>query len=113
MLGVDWLCGGSISGVAIVGYSFGGAVAISADALDGRVTTVVAMSAPQPCPSSRRAHYWLHGDADEILPLSCQEIHRRAREPKRLLVYPGARHGLDECRAQLDADLEAWLMAET
>jgi alpha-beta hydrolase superfamily lysophospholipase len=52
----------------------------------------------------------MHGTADEVLPDACsRDLHRRAREPKRLILYPGCRHGLDECRAAVDRDLLAWL----
>ena len=50
------------------------------------------------------------GTADEILPDACShDIHARAREPKELVLYPGCRHGLDECRDALDRDLTGWI----
>ncbi|WP_176132907.1 alpha/beta hydrolase [Hymenobacter sp. CRA2] len=52
----------------------------------------------------------VHGTADEILPDDCsRNIYQRAREPKELRLYPGCRHGLDECRQQVDGDVVAWL----
>ena len=52
----------------------------------------------------------IHGLDDEVLAATCgQEIHRRARPPKELILYPGCRHGLDECREALDRDLLVWL----
>ncbi|HYE07774.1 MAG TPA: dienelactone hydrolase family protein [Planctomycetota bacterium] len=115
--GLDWLCAaGAIRRVALVGHSFGGAVVIAVGS-DPRVSTVVAMSsqtlgadgadaiAPRPL-------LVLHGEDDEVLPAACSRwIHRRAREPKRLILYPGARHGLDQCRDALDRDLIDWLLA--
>lgn len=101
--------------VALVGHSFGGAVVISAGALSPSVTAVVAMSsqtygtdlAPRLSP---RPLLVLHGTDDEILPHRCSEsIYERARQPKELLLYPGCRHGLDECRDQVDADVVRWL----
>ncbi|TGE23085.1 alpha/beta hydrolase [Hymenobacter metallicola] len=102
-------------GVALVGHSFGGAVVISAGALSEAVTAVVAMSSqtygtdltPQVSP---RPLLLLHGTEDEILSAACsQDIYRRARQPKELVLYPGCHHGLDECREQVDHDLVAWL----
>ncbi|UOQ71953.1 alpha/beta hydrolase [Hymenobacter cellulosilyticus] len=101
--------------IALVGHSFGGAVVIAAGALSEAVTAVVAMSsqtygtnlAPQVSP---RPLLLLHGTADEILPATCSEmIYARAREPKELKLYPNCRHGLDECREQVDHDVVAWL----
>ena len=103
-------------GVALVGHSFGGAVVISAGALSAAVTAVVAMSsqtygtdlAPQVSP---RPLLLVHGTADEILPDACsQNIYDRARDPKELRLYRGCRHGLDECREQVDADVVSWLL---
>jgi hypothetical protein len=53
---------------------------------------------------------FIHGEADEVLPSRCsRELHARAKKPKGLILYPGCRHGLDECRDALDADLRDWL----
>jgi hypothetical protein len=35
-------------------------------------------------------------------------VFERAHEPKKLLLYP-CRHGLDECRDEIDRDLAEWL----
>ena len=104
--------------VALVGHSFGGAVVISAGALSDDITAVVAMSsqtygtdlAPQISP---RPLLLLHGTADEILSHRCSEnIYARARQPKELLLYNGCRHGLDECREQVDEAVTSWLTKE-
>ena len=104
--------------VALVGHSFGGAVVISAGALGDDITAVVAMSsqtygtdlAPQISP---RPLLLLHGTADEILSHRCSEnIYARARQPKELLLYNGCRHGLDECREQVDEAVTSWLTKE-
>ena len=99
----------------LVGHSFGGAVVISAGAASSRVIAVAALSsqtygtgavgslAPRPL-------LLLHGSADEVLPeRASRDIYARAGQPKRLVLYPGCRHGLDECRQELDRDLLAWI----
>lgn len=101
--------------LALVGHSFGGAVMIAAGALHPSVAAVAALSsqtfgtdmvaeiAPKPL-------LLVHGEADEVLPLSCsRDIYSRAREPKHLILYPGCRHGLDECRDAVERDLNGWL----
>jgi hypothetical protein len=104
--------------VALVGHSFGGAVVISAGALSDGIKAVVAMSsqtygtdlAPQVSP---RPLLLVHGSADEILPDTCsQNIYERAKEPKELRLYRGCRHGLDECREQVDHDVVGWLLKQ-
>jgi fermentation-respiration switch protein FrsA (DUF1100 family) len=52
----------------------------------------------------------MHGTADEVLPDACsRDLYRRAGEPKRLFLYAGCGHGLDECREDVDRDLLQWL----
>jgi alpha/beta superfamily hydrolase len=115
LLGLDWLGSEGRRRVVLVGHSFGGAVVITAGAATEVVIAVAALSsqtrgteavaelAPRPLLVA-------HGTADEVLPDSCaKDIHRRAREPKDLILYPGCRHGLDQCREALDRDLLGWL----
>jgi fermentation-respiration switch protein FrsA (DUF1100 family) len=102
--------------VALVGHSFGGAVVISAGALSDDVTAVVAMSsqgygtnlAPRLSP---RPLLLVHGTADEILSADVsRSIYARAKEPKELRLYQGCRHGLDECRDEVDTTVVEWLV---
>jgi alpha-beta hydrolase superfamily lysophospholipase len=101
--------------VVLVGHSFGGAVVITAGAANPEVRAVAALSsqlfgtgaAPEISP---RPLLLIHGGADEVLPDRCsREIFEHAREPKKLIVYPGCGHGLDQCREELDRDLLSWL----
>ena len=101
--------------IVLVGHSFGGAVVITAGAASEQVIAVAALSsvrggtddAPRLSP---RPLLLAHGGADEVVPdVHSHDIHARAREPKRLIIYPGCRHGLDECRDDLDRDLLGWL----
>lgn len=104
--------------MALVGHSFGGAVVISAGALSDDVAAVAALSSQTYGTSladqvSPRPLLLMHGTNDEILPDTCsRQIYERAREPKELRLYPGCRHGPDECRDQIDADLTAWLAGQ-
>jgi alpha-beta hydrolase superfamily lysophospholipase len=115
LAGLDWLAGQGRRRVALVGHSFGGAVVIAAGAAREEAVAVAARSsqtagtelagalAPRPL-------LVVHGLMDEILPADCsRDIHRRAAEPKEIILYSGCRHGLDECRDALDRDLLDWL----
>lgn len=101
--------------VVLVGHSFGGAVVITAGAASDAVIAVAALSSQTAGTAAvarlaPRPLFVAHGTADEVLPDQCsRDIYARAGEPKRLVLYPGCRHGLDACRDALDADLTAWL----
>ena len=101
--------------VALVGHSFGGAVAITAGVETREVVAVAALSSQTYGTGaisylSPRPLLLMHGTEDEILPADCsKDLYNRARQPKELLLYPGCRHGLDECRDDVDRDLLAWL----
>jgi len=115
LLGVEFLYQQGHKRIALAGHSFGGAVVISAGAASDKVTAVAALSSQtygtnQAAQVSPRPLLLMHGTADEILPDACsRDIYTRAKDPKQILLYPGCRHGLDECRDQVDQDLLQWL----
>jgi esterase/lipase len=104
-----------IQRIVLVGHSFGGAVMISAGAASAATSGVVAMSSQNAGTGavdklSPKPLLLMHGTEDEVVPpSSSQEIYKKAVEPKKLLLYPGCKHGLDECREQVDADLLDWI----
>ena len=118
---LDALCGLKFlkelgcSRVALVGHSFGGAVVISTAALSDQVIAVVALSpqtygAQGAAQVSPRPLLIVHGLADTRLPPLCsRQIHQWAREPKDLVLYPGAEHGLRECADELRDLLRGWI----
>ena len=105
--------------VALIGHSFGGAVAINAGTLSPIVTTVIALSsqlagahvagelAPKPL-------LLIHGDADTILPQASSEaLYDRAREPKTLKILPGVGHRLLEAADEVFDLVRDWLLQKT
>ncbi len=101
---------------ALVGHSFGGAVAINAGTLSPTVATVIAISsqlggahvvgglAPRPL-------LLIHGTADTILSHeSSQAIYERAREPKTLRLFRGADHRFSEVGDELFETVKDWLL---
>ncbi len=84
--------------VVLVGHSFGGAVAVKAAPM-APVTTAVASMASQRYGTFEveelgRPLLLIHGTDDEVLDHAASEdIHQRAREPKRLVLLEGAGHG--------------------
>jgi hypothetical protein len=101
--------------VVLVGHSFGGAVVIAAGAASSHVKGVVSLS-PQTHGADAagrlapRSLLVVHGKSDTRLPYACAlQIYNLAMEPKRLVLYEGAEHRLEECRDQLEALLLEWI----
>jgi pimeloyl-ACP methyl ester carboxylesterase len=100
---------------AVIGHSFGGAVAINAGTLSPVVTTVIALSsqlagahvvselAPKPL-------LLIHGTADTILPDECSRmLYERAGQPKTLKLFDGADHRLSGCGDELFTLVHGWI----
>ena len=106
-----------VEAAAVVGHSFGGAVALQAAVHAENVRAVVTLSTqgrgadaagelPPGC-----AALFVHGTADELLRPTCsQYAFELAREPKRLRLYAGARHGLDEAADEIRAEVRGWVV---
>ena len=116
LLGTAYLETRGRSRFILAGHSFGGAVVITAGAAGESVIGVAALSsqtygADAVGDLSPRPLLLQHGEADDILPDACsRDLYRRAREPKRMILYPGCRHGLDACRDAVDRDLTDWIL---
>lgn len=100
---------------ALVGHSFGGAVVIQAAASNrGAVCTVVTLATQgfgaDPVKDLACPILLIHGEADEILTPMCSiHVHRMAREPKKLVLMPGAGHCLDETAEAVCREVRDWL----
>jgi alpha/beta superfamily hydrolase len=101
---------------AIIGHSFGGAVAINAGTISPIAVAVIAISSqlagahvvaelkPKPL-------LLIHGTADTILSHQSSElIYERAQEPKRLMLFEGADHRMSGKGDELFALVEEWLV---
>ena len=112
-----FLEGLGVGAAAVAGHSFGGAVALQAAVHAENVRAVVALSTqaygadaaaelPPGC-----AALFVHGTADEVLPVACsRHAFALAREPKRLRLYAGARHGLDEAADEIRSEVRDWIL---
>ncbi len=115
LAGVSFLRGvGATGGIALVGHSFGGAVVIKAGELADAVAGVAALS-PQ-LHGTRTVErlgkplLLVHGMRDGVLDHAASEdIHARALEPKRLVLYAEADHTLNQSAADLEELLASWL----
>jgi alpha/beta superfamily hydrolase len=81
------------------GMSFGAWVALSTGAADPRVSALIGISTPvgrydfEPVARSDQAKFFIHGEFDELCPLSAiRAFYARAAEPKDLVVIEAADH---------------------
>ena len=115
MVAVEFLKDTGYGPVVVVGHSFGGAVVITAGAVNAHIRGVVCLSsqtfgADRVWQVSPRPILLVHGKADTRLPFYCsQQIYDRAQEPKQLVLYDGAEHRLEECREELEQLLSHWI----
>ena len=115
LVGVSFLTGTGHSEIALVGHSLGGAVVITAAPYSEDVKAVAALSsqtfgARGADKVSPRPLLLAHGASDTRLPPYCSEqIYSWARQPKDLVLYEGAEHGLTECGEELRETLRDWL----
>lgn len=118
MAGVSFLRGVGAGDIALVGHSFGGAVVIKAGELAGTVTGVAALS-PQLYGTRTverlgKPLLLVHGMRDGVLDHAASEdIHARAEDPKRLVLYAEADHSLSQNAAELEELLAEWLVGVT
>src|SRR6185437_5888712 len=117
MAGLTFLKAIQYERAALVGHSFGGAVAINAGTLAPMVTAVVAVSsqlfgAHVVAELAPRPLLLLHGTADTILPHECSErLYERAAEPRTLKLFPGVGHRFTEAADELLETVRDWLVA--
>ncbi len=116
LAGVSFLKGIGAARMALVGHSSNGAVAIKSAGFSGLVVGVASLSgqtfgAQDVAEIAPRHLLVVHGRADEVLPVSdAQRIYDWAQEPKELLLYPKANHGLSEVKDKLQTKLQSWLL---
>jgi alpha/beta superfamily hydrolase len=117
LAGIAFLKQECVGRIGLVGHSFGGAVVIAAAARSREVSAVVTLSTqtagtgltPQVSP---RPLLLVHGELDRRLPPQCSRyVYSLAREPKELIILPGAKHSLRQRRQELRELLRQWLKA--
>jgi fermentation-respiration switch protein FrsA (DUF1100 family) len=113
--GLSFLKGIGAERIVVVGHSMGGAVAIKAGELATHAAGVVAMSSQLYGTNSvgrlaPRPLLLVHGLDDQVLEATASQIiYDRASEPKELVLYEGAGHGLQQCGEALFALLSGWI----
>ena len=119
LAGITFLQDEGIESIALIGHSFGGAVVIQAGTQAEDVCTVVTLATQSygtdvvPELATRCSLLLLHGTDDPILtPLCSQHVYQLALEPKRLILYPNASHGLNEVAQEVHQVVRDWVVEE-
>jgi hypothetical protein len=117
LAGLIYLQDEGIKYLALVGHSFGGAVVIQAAAQCPNVYTVVTLATQAYGTdaahelATRCSLLLIHGMADQVLlPYCSQRVDQIALEPKQLILYPNANHGLDEVAEEVYQVVKKWLI---
>ena len=116
LVGIEFFKQKGVDTVALVGHSFGGAVAIMAGTMSPQVKAVIGLSnqtfgAQRVGKLSPRPLLLIHGERDRNLPVHCSHhIYDWAKEPKELVIYKGNGHFLRECHQELHDKLKNWLI---
>lgn len=112
--GIAYLTRRGVRRVALVGWSFGGAVVITAGAEDPAavgVATIASQTAGTQDVGrlAPKALLLIHGTRDPVLPDTCsRQLYAQAGEPKDLVLYDGDGHGIERHTAALLDRLAAW-----
>ncbi len=114
LAGCSFLKGIGASTVVLVGHSFGGAVVIKAGELAPIVRAVASLS-PQLFGTRQveqldKPLLLVHGMEDHVLSHEASEdIYKRAREPKRIVLLAGTGHSLAEAKDEVERLLASWI----
>lgn len=117
--GIRYLESQGIDSVGLLGLSRGGGVVVYTAAAMPQVRTVVAMSA-EGVREDVAAHLGprcsllvIHGKSDQLVWYrAAEDLYRAAREPKRLILYPGADHGLGRVADEVHREVYDWIVRE-
>jgi len=126
MAGIEFLTQKEkISSIGLVGHSFGGAVVVSSAAkvisdpfYNNAIKTVVTLSTQsygtEGVPKLKEGKcsiLLIHGNSDDVLPPYCSSyVYKKAKEPKQLVLYDNAGHGLDEVSEKVFKKLQKWFV---
>ncbi len=116
LTGVDYLKSQGKKKIALVGHSFGGAVAIQAGTQSPEVAAVVGLAsqtagARNAGALAPRPLLLIHGERDRNLPADCSRIiYQWAKHPKELYILKNNGHFLREAHEQLLTQVREWLV---
>lgn len=112
--GLEFLAKEYVTGTALVGHSFGGAVVIQAAAQSPYARALVTLATQaygtDPIADMNVPILLIHGTADMTLaPSNSRLVYDLAHGPKRLEIIEGAGHGLEEAAPRVYSLIREWL----
>jgi pimeloyl-ACP methyl ester carboxylesterase len=118
--GIKFLEYNKIQSVGLVGHSLGGAVVIkAAAALSNIVRTVVTLSTQSygaiesvsELGQEGCSILLIHGTDDDVLsPICSSYVYKKASDPKHIILFKGAGHGLEEAAEEIYHTIYHWLL---
>lgn len=119
LAGISFLEEHGVQRIAVVGHSFGGAVAIQAAAVSASVRTVITLATQSygadavALLAPRCSILLVHGADDTVLPPYCSEwTHFMAGGEKRFVLYDGAGHSLEEVSDLVHSLVANWVISQ-
>ncbi len=117
LAGIEFLKSENVNILGLVGYSFGGAVAVQAAFNENNVKTIVLIStqgfglSPISFLPKETSVFLIHGEEDErISPEISVYAYEQAHEPKRIEIYDmKAGHSLDEVADEIYEEVRDWI----
>jgi alpha/beta superfamily hydrolase len=95
------------------GMSFGAWVALTAAAMDSRVTALIGIAPPvtrrdfSPAVAAAKPTFLIHGEMDELIPLrEVRKFYGQLAEPKELVIIDSANHVFDGKAAEVGEAVE-------
>ncbi|MHB9036037.1 MAG: alpha/beta hydrolase family protein [Armatimonadota bacterium] len=116
LLALQYLDDDAFHDVVLLGWSFGGAVAIAAGSLATTIRGVAAISTVEisDCCARRlrsKPLLLIHGESDLTAPVAWpRRVHSRAEGPHDLILYSGVGHDMQEVSDRLVRDLADWIL---
>ena len=118
--GIKFLEYNKIQSIGLVGHSLGGAVVIkAAAALSNIVRTVVTLSTQSygavesvsQLGQEGCSILLIHGTDDDVLsPICSSYVYNKASDPKHIILFKGAGHGLGEAAEEIYQTIYQWLL---
>ena len=118
--GIEFLENDRIQSVGLVGHSLGGAVVIKAAAASPNIVRTVVTLSTQSYGAAESVSklgqkgcsiLLIHGTNDDILsPMCSSYVYNKASNPKHIILFEGASHGLDEAADETYRSIYQWLL---
>ncbi|MFL6340405.1 MAG: alpha/beta hydrolase [Nitrososphaeraceae archaeon] len=107
-----------IQSIGLVSHSVGGAVVIkAAAALPGIIRTVVTLSTQSYGAIESVSQLekgcsiiLIHGTDDVLSPICSSYVYNKATDPKHIILFEGAKHGLEEASEEIYQTIYRWLL---